>query len=220
MGVALLSARSERLVRGYQMTRQGYSVSPCPTALRHELAAGNVRPQYPRCLPSFDSSTCTLGLTFHGWAEPCRAVQRTTYSCMKPSVGIATDDELCPRAQVKNGWPSFQGRGAGAGHAAGPANCFEPRQATPSARDVRSDRSVHGCSGEIQADEAVFDEEGFYGRLRSVYSETVLKTQLDQLRKQGSYEAFKLGWHPKYDIARLYGGKCSVSNAQCVEVGT
>ena len=61
------------------------------------------------------------------------------------------------------------------------------------------------------ADETAIDPESFFGRLRAVYSETVLKTQLEQLKKQGTYEAFKLGWHPVYDVRRLYGAKTRVS---------
>jgi hypothetical protein len=51
----------------------------------------------------------------------------------------------------------------------------------------------------------------FFGKLRKLYSEQVLKTQLDQLKNQGSYDAFKLGWHPAYDVRRLHGGKMRVS---------
>ncbi|OCF42272.1 hypothetical protein I317_03891 [Kwoniella heveanensis CBS 569] len=58
--------------------------------------------------------------------------------------------------------------------------------------------------------QTVIDTDSFYGKIRTVYSERVLKTQLDQLRKQGSYEAFKLGWHPKYDVQKLQGGKCTI----------
>ncbi|WWC89637.1 uncharacterized protein L201_004562 [Kwoniella dendrophila CBS 6074] len=47
----------------------------------------------------------------------------------------------------------------------------------------------------------------FYGKLRDLYANKVLKTQLEQLKKQGSYDAFSLNWHPAYDIRRLYGGK-------------
>ncbi|KAK8861777.1 hypothetical protein IAR55_002600 [Kwoniella newhampshirensis] len=52
--------------------------------------------------------------------------------------------------------------------------------------------------------------ESFYGKLRNLYSNQVLKTQLDQLKKQGSYDAFKLGWHPAYDVRRLTGAKTRV----------
>lgn len=57
---------------------------------------------------------------------------------------------------------------------------------------------------------AAIDPASFYGKLRSIYSETVLKTQLEQMKKQGSYEAFKLQWHPAYDVRRLYGAKTRV----------
>jgi hypothetical protein len=51
------------------------------------------------------------------------------------------------------------------------------------------------------------DPASFYGRLRAIYANRVLKTQLEQLRKQGSYDAFKLGWHPAYDVRRLKGAR-------------
>lgn len=50
----------------------------------------------------------------------------------------------------------------------------------------------------------------FFGRLRSLYAGVVLKTQLDQLKKQGSYDAFKLEWHPAYDVRRLKGAMTRV----------
>jgi hypothetical protein len=45
----------------------------------------------------------------------------------------------------------------------------------------------------------------------------VLKTQLEQMRKQGSYDAFSLKWHPKYDVRRLRGGMTRVGAAVQVE---
>ncbi|OCF78892.1 hypothetical protein I204_00836 [Kwoniella mangroviensis CBS 8886] len=51
------------------------------------------------------------------------------------------------------------------------------------------------------------EPDSFYGKLRDLYAEKVLKTQLEQLKKQGSYDAFKLQWHPAYEVRRLYGGK-------------
>jgi hypothetical protein len=62
-----------------------------------------------------------------------------------------------------------------------------------------------------RADPAAIHRDSFYGQIRSVYSNTVLKTQLDQMRKQGSYDAFKLQWHPAYDVRRLDGAKTRVS---------
>jgi hypothetical protein len=56
-----------------------------------------------------------------------------------------------------------------------------------------------------------FDADSFYGQVRQLYSDKVLQTQLQQLKKQGSYDAFNLKWNPKYDIGRLHGAKCSVS---------
>ncbi|KAL7424687.1 hypothetical protein Q5752_000371 [Cryptotrichosporon argae] len=49
--------------------------------------------------------------------------------------------------------------------------------------------------------------DSFYGSLRTLFADRVLKTQLDQLRKQGSYDAFRLGWCPTYDVRRLTGAK-------------
>ncbi|WWC95590.1 hypothetical protein V866_002455 [Kwoniella sp. B9012] len=54
--------------------------------------------------------------------------------------------------------------------------------------------------------------DSFFGKIRAIYAQRVLKRQLDQLRKQGSYEAFKLGWHPKYDVDKLQGAKCTISS--------
>jgi hypothetical protein len=51
----------------------------------------------------------------------------------------------------------------------------------------------------------------FFGKLRNLYWETVLDTQLNQLKKQGSYDAFRLKWHPAYDVRRLKGGMTRVS---------
>ncbi|KAG8875545.1 hypothetical protein FRB97_005014 [Tulasnella sp. 331] len=53
----------------------------------------------------------------------------------------------------------------------------------------------------------VINPNSFYGKLRSLYANTVLRTQLDQMKKQGSYEAFNLKWHPVYDIRRLSGAR-------------
>lgn len=51
--------------------------------------------------------------------------------------------------------------------------------------------------------ETIIDPTGFYGKLRAIYADKVLKTQLEQLKQQGSYDAFKLGWHKVYDVRRL-----------------
>lgn len=59
---------------------------------------------------------------------------------------------------------------------------------------------------------AVIEPYSFFGRLRKLYSDVVLKTQLDQLRQQGSYDAFKLEWHPVYEVRRLHGAKTRVRN--------
>lgn len=54
---------------------------------------------------------------------------------------------------------------------------------------------------------AEVDRDSFYGAIRTIFADNVLKTQLEQLRKQGSYEAFKLQWHPSYDVRPLQGAK-------------
>jgi hypothetical protein len=59
--------------------------------------------------------------------------------------------------------------------------------------------------------ETSIDPASFFGKLRKLYSEQVLKTQLEQLRHQGSYDAFKLEWHPAYEVRRLHGAKTRVS---------
>jgi hypothetical protein len=51
--------------------------------------------------------------------------------------------------------------------------------------------------------ETTVEPSGFYGKLRAIYADKVLKTQLEQLKAQGSYEAFKLKWHPAYDVRPL-----------------
>jgi hypothetical protein len=60
--------------------------------------------------------------------------------------------------------------------------------------------------------ETSIDPASFFGKLRKLYSEKVLKTQLEQLRHQGSYDAFKLEWHPAYEVRRLHGAKTRVSS--------
>ena len=57
----------------------------------------------------------------------------------------------------------------------------------------------------------VVDPDSFWGKLRSIYSTKVLKTQLEQLRKQGSIDAFKHEWNPVYDVRRTKGGMAIVS---------
>ncbi len=58
---------------------------------------------------------------------------------------------------------------------------------------------------------SAIDATSFFGKLRNLYWSTVLETQLNQLKEQGSYDAFKLKWHPVYDVRRLYGAKTRVS---------
>lgn len=64
--------------------------------------------------------------------------------------------------------------------------------------------------------ETSIDTSSFFGKLRKLYAEKVLKTQLEQMKHQGSYDAFKLEWHPAYEVRRLHGGKTRVS-ASCQE---
>jgi len=69
----------------------------------------------------------------------------------------------------------------------------------------------HSCSlrplRNVLSSPSAFEKDSFFGHLRSLYAETVLQTQLDQLKKQGSYEAFDLKWRDVYDVRRLEGGK-------------
>jgi hypothetical protein len=62
---------------------------------------------------------------------------------------------------------------------------------------------------------SAIDPTSFIGKLRALYAGTVLKTQLEQMRKQGSYDAFRLGWNDKYDVRRLKGAMTRVSGAWC-----
>jgi hypothetical protein len=65
---------------------------------------------------------------------------------------------------------------------------------------------------QVSFSETNISPSSFFGKLRKLYSEQVLKTQLDQLKNQGSYDAFKLGWHSAYDVRRLHGAKMRVSS--------
>ena len=60
----------------------------------------------------------------------------------------------------------------------------------------------------------MIDPKSFYGKLRALYSDKVIKTQLDQLKKSGAYKAFDLKWQPCYDVKRLYGAKARVSRQE------
>ena len=59
----------------------------------------------------------------------------------------------------------------------------------------------------------MIDPDSFFGKLRAIYSDKVIKTQLDQLKKSGAFKAFDLKWQPKYDMKRLYGARARVSNS-------
>lgn len=54
---------------------------------------------------------------------------------------------------------------------------------------------------------AVINPTSFFGQLRALYSGTVLKAQLEQMRKSGAYDGFTLQWNPAYDIRRMCGAK-------------
>lgn len=66
--------------------------------------------------------------------------------------------------------------------------------------------------------ETCIDTSSFFGKLRKLYSEKVLKTQLEQLKHQGSYDAFKLEWHPAYEVRRLHGGKTRVRDFNSIDL--
>ncbi|SMY29319.1 unnamed protein product [Zymoseptoria tritici ST99CH_1A5] len=76
---------------------------------------------------------------------------------------------------------------------------------------IDSDSPTHRANPQESFAETTVDADSFYGRLRKLYADKVLKTQLDQLRKQGSYYAFNLKWNPKYELGRLHGGKSSIT---------
>lgn len=88
----------------------------------------------------------------------------------------------------------------------------EPTPRPPISRPVSGGTSVDVNQYYItMMTPAAIEPTSFFGRLRRLYSDVVLKTQLEQLRKQGTYNAFKLGWHPVYDVRRLYGAKTRAS---------
>jgi len=70
--------------------------------------------------------------------------------------------------------------------------------------------STGECDSVWPADCPAVEPNSFYGKLRKLYSSRVLKTQLEQMRKQGSYDAFKGDWHPAYDVRRLDGANTRV----------
>ena len=57
----------------------------------------------------------------------------------------------------------------------------------------------------------MIDRNSFFGKIRAIYGGTVLKTQLEQLKKQGSYDAFDMKWQDIYNVRRLHGAKTRVS---------
>lgn len=96
--------------------------------------------------------------------------------------------------QIKvNGHSHAHANGTANGHRAGPGEAHD----RPHPQTTFAETSI--------------DPSSFFGKLRKLYSEKVLKTQLEQLKHQGSYDAFKLGWHPAYEVRRLKGGKTRVS---------
>lgn len=56
------------------------------------------------------------------------------------------------------------------------------------------------------------DPSSFYGKLRALYADQVLYTQLQQMRKQGSYDAFDLKWQEVYNVRPLKGARTRVSS--------
>lgn len=68
-----------------------------------------------------------------------------------------------------------------------------------------------GCEELVKLIIKVFEPNSFFGKLRALYSGQVLQTQLEQLRKQGSYDAFKLEWKEVYNVRRLHKGNSRVS---------
>lgn len=57
----------------------------------------------------------------------------------------------------------------------------------------------------------VVEPESFWGKLRALYSDKVLKTQLGQMRKQGSIDGFDFRWKEIYNVRPLKGGSMRVS---------
>ena len=58
----------------------------------------------------------------------------------------------------------------------------------------------------------VVDNASFFGRIRQLFSHTVLKTQLEQMRRTGAYDGFSLEWKDVYHTRRLHGGNWRVSS--------
>jgi hypothetical protein len=57
------------------------------------------------------------------------------------------------------------------------------------------------------------DPNSFYGKIRTLYADQVLYTQLQQMRKQGSYDAFDLKWQEVYNVRPLKGARTRVSSS-------
>lgn len=65
------------------------------------------------------------------------------------------------------------------------------------------------------SDSAAVEPNSFYGRLRTLYRDKVLKTQLDQLKKQGSYRVFDHQWQDAFNVRPLKGAMTRVSAGDC-----
>ncbi|ORX35416.1 hypothetical protein BD324DRAFT_632751 [Kockovaella imperatae] len=60
---------------------------------------------------------------------------------------------------------------------------------------------------QVSYDQTAIAPSSFFGKLQSIYGNSVLKTQLEQLKKQGSYDAFDLKWHEVYNVRRFHGAR-------------
>lgn len=52
--------------------------------------------------------------------------------------------------------------------------------------------------------------DSFFGQFRKLFSHTVLKKQLEQMRKSGAYDGFSLEWKEVYNKNRLHRGNWRV----------
>ncbi|KAJ9097606.1 hypothetical protein QFC21_004640 [Naganishia friedmannii] len=55
--------------------------------------------------------------------------------------------------------------------------------------------------------QTTIEPNSFYGKIRTLYADKVLYTQLEQMRKQGSYDAFDMQWQEVYNVRRLTGAR-------------
>lgn len=59
-------------------------------------------------------------------------------------------------------------------------------------------------------DVSVVEPSSFFGQLRSLYSNTVLKAQLERMKESGAYYGFDLKWQHAYDVRPMHGAKTRV----------